>query len=83
MENCSTIEITRIKEEVNDLLAIFSASQNPSNSDRTIMIESNAVQSITSDLAIATDKNDTPILPIDLENTIDIVEDILRYFVTE
>ena len=83
MENCSTIEITRIKEEVNNLLAIFSASRNPNNSDRTIMIESNAVQSITSDLVIATDKNDTPILPIDLENTIDIVEDILRYFVTK
>ena len=83
MENCSTIEITRIKEEVNDLLAIFSASQNPNNSDRTIMIESNAVQSITSGLASATDKNDAAILPNDLENTIDIVEDILRYFVTE
>ena len=83
IENCSTVEITRIKEEVNDLLAIFLASQNPNNSDRTIMIESNAVQSITSDLAIATDKNDTAILPNDLENIIDIVGDILRYFVTE
>ena len=80
MENCSTVEITRIKEEVNDLLSLYSASQNPNNSDRTIMIESNAVQSITSDLASATDKNDTAILPNDLENTIDIVGDILRYF---
>ena len=83
MENCSTIEITRIKEEVNKLLAIYSASRNPNNSDHTIIIESNAVQSITSDLASATDKNDTAILPIDLKNTIDIVGDILRYFVAE
>ena len=78
VENCSTVEITRIKEEVNDLLAIFSASRNPNNSDRTVMIESNVVQSITSDLTSVTDKYRTAILPNDLENIIDIVGDILR-----
>ena len=78
MENCSTVEITKIKDEVNDLLAFFSAFQNRNNSNRTIMIESNAVQTILSDLASATDKNGTAILPNDLENTIDIVGDILR-----
>ena len=79
MENCSTVEITRITEEVTDLLAILNAMQNTSNSDHTIMIEANDIQAITSNLASVTDKNDTAILPNDLENTINTVGDILRF----
>ena len=79
MDNCSTIEITRIREEVDYLMAIFAASQNPNNSDRTITVESDALESLCSELAIAIDKDDTTILPNDLRNTIDTVEVLLRF----
>ena len=79
MDNCSTIEITRIREEVDYLMAIFAASQNPNNSDRTITVESDALESLSSELAIAIDKDDTTILPNDLRNTIDTVEVLLRF----
>ena len=79
MENCSTVEITRITEEVNILLAILNAMQNASNSDRTIMIEANDIQAITSNLASVTNKSDTAILPNDLKNTINTVGGILRF----
>ena len=79
MENCSTVEITRITEEVNNLLAILNAMQNASNSDRTIMIEANDIQAITSNLASVTNKSDTAILPNDLKNTINTVGGILRF----
>ena len=79
MDNCSTIEITRIREEVDYLMAIFAASQNPNNSDRTITVESDTLESLSSELAIAIDKDDTTILPNDLRNTIDTVEVLLRF----
>ena len=78
MENCSTVEITRIKEEVENLNAIFEATQNSSNSDRTVMVEPEVLQSITDELASVTDKNDTSILPNDLGDTINTVGTILR-----
>ena len=78
MENCSTVEITKITEEVNKLLAIFVASQNPNNSDRTIIIEPEDIQSITHELASVTNINNTAILPNDLNNTINAVGSILR-----
>ena len=80
MDNCSTVEITRITEEVYYLMAIFAASQDPNNSDRTVVIESDVLQSITSELASATDKSDGSILPNDLINIIDTVGDLLRLF---
>ena len=79
MDNCSTVEITKITEEVNELIAIVAASQNPNNSDRTITVDSGDIKIITSDLASATDKNDTSILPNDLENTINTVGNIIRF----
>lgn len=78
VENCSTVEITRISEEVNKLMAIFEASQNSENSDRTIMVEPEVIQSITGELVSITDKNDTAILPNDLGNTINSVGTIIR-----
>ena len=78
MENCSTVEITRIKEEVENLMAIFDATRNSNNSDRTIMIEPEVLQSITGELASVTDKNDTAILPNDLGDTIGTLGTILR-----
>ena len=78
MENCSTVEITRISEKVDELLAIFEASQNPNNSNRTVMIEPEDIQSITHELASVTNINNTAILPNDLNNTINAVGSILR-----
>ena len=79
MQNCSTVEIIRIREEVVNLMAIFAASQNPMNSDRTVVVETEVLELITSDLASATDKNDTTILPNDLNDTISTTGLILRY----
>ena len=79
VDNCSTVEITRITEEAKEIMATFAAIQDPNNSDRTVTIEPDALDSITDDLANATDHNDTVILPNDLENSLDTVEAVLRY----
>ena len=79
VDNCSTVETTRITEEVKEIMATFAAIQDPNNSDRTVTIEPDALDSITDDLANATDHNDTVILPNDLENSLDTVEAVLRY----
>lgn len=78
MQECSTVEITRITEEVEHLNAIFEATQNSNNSDRTVMVEPEVLQSITDELASVTDKNDTSILPNDLGDTINTLGTILR-----
>jgi len=78
VENCSTVEITRITEEVNRLNDIFEATQNSENSDQTIMVEPEVIQSITGELASVTKKNDTAILPNDLGGTINTVGTIIR-----
>ena len=78
IENCSTVEITRLTEEVYNIVATFDVGQNFSNFDNTIMIEAQALQTITGELASITDKSDTAILPNDLENIINIIEAILR-----
>ena len=70
VENCSTVEITRIQEEVQNLMNIIEATRNSNNSDRTIMVEPEALQFITGELASVTDKNETTLLPNDLGNTI-------------
>ena len=59
-------------------MIIFDATRNSNNSDRTIMIEPEVLQSITDELASVTDKNDTTILPNDLGDTINTIEAILR-----
>ena len=79
VDECSTVEITRIAEEVNYLLAIVAASQDPNNSDRTTTIESDAFESLSDELASAIDKDNTTILPNDLRNTIESVGGLLRY----
>ena len=79
MDNCSTVEITRITEQVNNLMASYAAFQDPSNSDRTVVIEPDVVETITNDLASATDKNNMSILPNDLNNTLDTLEAIIRF----
>ena len=80
---CSTVEITRITEEVENLNAIFEATQNSSNSDRTVMVDPEVLESITGELASVTEKdeNTTSFLPNDLEDTIDTLGTILRYIV--
>ena len=78
MDNCSTVEITRIQEEVQNLMNIFEANRNSNNSDRTIMVEPEVLQSITGELASITDKNETTLLPNDLGNTLETMETILR-----
>ena len=78
VQECSTVEITRITEEVEHLNAIFEATQNSNNSDRTVMVEPEVLQSITDELASVTDKNDTSILPNDLGDTINTLGTILR-----
>ena len=80
VDNCSTVEITRITEVVNHLMVISAASRDPNNSDRTVVIESDVLQSITSELSSATDRSDGAILPNDLINIIDTVGDLLRLF---
>ena len=80
VDNCSTVEINRITEQVKDLMVIYAASQDPSNSDRTIIIEPDVFETITEDLASATDKNDTSILTRDLQNTIETVDAVIRLF---
>ena len=79
VDSCSTVEITRIAEEVNKLTAIVAASQNPEDSDRTITVESDDIEIISRDLASATDKNNASILPNDLESTINTVGNIIRF----
>ena len=61
VDNCSTVEITRIREEVNNLNAISAASRNPSNSDITVIIEPDDLESIASKLSSATDRISAPI----------------------
>ena len=78
VENCSTVEITKIREEVNNLLTIVEAIQNRNNSNRTLTVEPEVLQTITEELATNTDKNDIAILPDDLDNVISSVENILR-----
>ena len=78
VENCTTVEITRIKEEVQNLMNIFDNIQNANNSDRTVTIEPQILASITSELANLTAKNNTAILPNDLSATINTVGTILR-----
>ena len=78
MNECSTVEITRIKEEVENLNTIFEATQNSENSDRTVMVVPEVLQSITGELANVTTKDDTSLLPNDLEDTINTLEIILR-----
>ena len=78
VENCSTVEITNIREEVNNLLTIVEAIQNPNNSNRTLTVEPEVLQTITEELATNTDTNDIAILPDDLDNVISSVESILR-----
>ena len=78
VDECSTVEITRIAEEVNYLLAIVAASQDPNNSDRTTTIESDAFESLSDELASAIDKDNTTVLPNDLRNTIESVGSLLR-----
>ena len=78
VENCSTVEITKIREEVNNLKVISAALQNANNSDHTLIIEPEVLETITEALATNTDKDDLPILPNDLRNVISTVEDIIR-----
>ena len=78
VDECSTVEITRIREEVENLNAIFEATQNSNNSDRTIMVEPEVLQSITGELASVTNKEDTAILPKDLGDTINTVGTVLK-----
>ena len=79
VDNCFIVEITKIAVEVEQLMATFAAIEDPSNSDRTVTVEAYAFESITSDLAKATDKDDAVILPNDLENAIETVKAILRF----
>ena len=75
MENCSTVEITRIREEVNNLITAF---RSPNNSNYTFAVEPEYLQIITEALATNTDNDDVTILPNDLENVITTVGDIIR-----
>ena len=59
-------------------MATFAAIENPDNSDLTVTIEPDTIETVTNDLANETD-NDAIILPNDLENSIDTVEIVLRY----
>ena len=77
VENCSTVEITKIKEQVNNFRAIVEANQNPINSNRTLTVKPEDLQIITDELVTNTDEN---ILPNDLKNVISTVEDIIRWF---
>ena len=79
VENCSTLEITKIREEVN---VIFAAFQNLDNSDHTLTVEPEVLQTITEELVTNTNKS-IAILPNDLENVISIVEDIIKYVVKQ
>ena len=78
VDECSTVEITRIREEVENLNAIFEATQNSNNSDHTIIVTSEDIQSITGELADVTDKDNTSFLPNDLGNTVVTIGTILR-----
>ena len=80
VDECSTVEITRIREEVENLNTIFEATQYPNNSDRTVMVTSEDIQSITGELASVTDKDNTSFLPNDLGNTLESIGTILRLF---
>ena len=78
MENCSTVEITRITEAVENFRDVLEATQNVNNSDRTVMVEPEELQFITYELESVTDVTNTSLLPNDLENTISAVEIVLK-----
>ena len=65
VENCSTVEITNVRETVNNLME---------NSNDSL---SKVVENITEELARGTEKNIT-IFPNDLQNVINITRDIIR-----
>ena len=79
VENCSTVEIIRIQEEVKNLMTVFLAFQSSNSSDRTVIVEPGTLQFISGELANVTYKNNTSILPNDLEDTINTAEIILRF----
>ena len=79
VENCSTVEITKIREEV---MAIVEAIQNRTNSNSTFTVEPEVIETITEELATNTDKNDMAIFPNDLVNSFSTVEDIIRLICT-
>ena len=64
VENCSTEDINQIRNDVNNL-------NNASNLTLSI-------QSITEELARATEKNTTSIFPKDLQSAINITRDIIK-----
>ena len=78
VEECSTVEITRIKEEISNLMDILTAFQNTNNSDRTIIIEPEMFQFIIDQLASITGNMDRAILPNDLRGIIMATGTILR-----
>ena len=59
-------------------MTIFEASQNPDNSDRTVVVEPEDIESLTSELASVTDNSGISILPNDLGDTVSAVETLLR-----
>ena len=74
VENCSTIEITRIREEVNNLATIIHSSNNFASA---LTVQPEDIRIITEALSANTD-NDVTILPNDLENVISTVGDLIR-----
>ena len=78
VNNCSTVEITRIMEEAERLDEILKNASNSENADLTIMVEPEVVEAITEELASLTDIEET-ILPNDLANTLGTIDSLIRY----
>ena len=80
VEECSTVEITRIAEEVNNLSDIYAdCYQNTDNSDCTrLIIEPEMFQFVIDQLASITGNIDRAILPNDLRHIIMTTKIILR-----
>ncbi|XP_065913065.1 hemicentin-1-like isoform X2 [Dysidea avara] len=76
VNNCSTVEITRIMEEAERLDEILKNALNSENADLTIMVEPEVVEAITEELASLTDNEET-ILPNDLANTLGTIDSLI------
>jgi len=79
VDNCSTVEITRINEEAERLNNIIQAASDPNNTDLTLMVEPELVGAITEELASITSSKEETILPNDLSNTLGTIDSLIRY----
>jgi len=79
VDNCSTLEITRINEEAERLNNIIQAASDPNYRELTLMVEPGVLGAITEELASITSSKEETILPNDLSSTLGTIDSLIRY----